>query len=655
MSVVKVEGAWVDREDEDTVPSENDRRAFSEDAREGKEQPRMTPDARRFATWILAATVVASTSGCPTRGAPEVTRSDVVIVGAGISGLAAAIEAAKGGATVTVLDMWSVFGGHAVMSEGGVTMIDTPVQRAQGIADSPDIAYRDFLEYGEDADEHWVRLYVDRSRLELYDWLTALGVQFESVSPRPGSSVPRFHETRGRGLGLVSPIYLESLKVQGISFQWNMKVVRLLTDRHRVVGVEGQDLRTGARREFRARSTILATGGFQSNLQMVREHWPRELPVPPRILVGSGVNSVGAGHAMAGAAGAALSRMDHQWNYPVGLPDPRFPGSGRGVNVRTGDAIWVNADAKRFVNEMVGSSIGSKVTLPAVLREPGATFWAILDDEARRRVAIAGTDWGDFAVIQRLVFDNRDLVKRGESIEALAQAAGLPPAALAETVRRYNAFVDAGEDREFGRFGRPLQAGPDARGIPKYSPRKIERPPFYAMQLFPLSRKSMGGVVIDTYCRVLDKRGGVIPGLYAVGELTGLAGINGKAGLEGTFLGPSILTGRVAGRAVAAELAASRSSVGASMTPPTFTLRPGAGAVGCTACHDLPRLLAMPRPGYAHFERVHRVVGERAYECALCHQELAVEGAPHRIDRVAQVASCRLCHVGVEGGTVPRR
>lgn len=78
--------------------------------------------------------------------APDVTRSDVVIVGAGISGLAAAIEAEKAGATVTVLDMWSVFGGHAVMSEGGVTMVDTPVQRAQGIVDSPDIAYRDFLD-----------------------------------------------------------------------------------------------------------------------------------------------------------------------------------------------------------------------------------------------------------------------------------------------------------------------------------------------------------------------------------------------------------------------------------------------------------------------------------------------------------------------------
>lgn len=603
----------------------------------------MGPEARRFATQIAALIVGVSGAG-HTTGLPSETRhSDVVIVGAGIAGLSAAIEAAQAGATVTVLEMWSVFGGHAVMSEGGVTMVDTPLQRAQGIADSPDLAYRDFIEYGEDADELWVRRYVDRSRSEIFDWLTGLGVQFDAVAPRHGSSVPRFHEPRWRGLGLVSPIYLESLSSRNISFHWNTKAVRLLMDRDRVVGVEGEDLRTGARHEFRARATVLATGGFQSNLQMVREYWPRELPVPPRILAGSGMNSVGAGHAMARAAGASLTRMDHQWNYAVGLPDPRFPGAGRGLNVRTGDAIWVNAGARRFVNEMMGTSFGNKVTFPAMLREPGATFWAILDDDARRRVAISGTAWQDFAVIQRLVLDNRDLVKRGESIEALAQAAGLPPAVLVDTVRGYNAFVDEGEDRDFGRFGRP-GSGPGARGIPKYLPRRIERPPFYAMQLFPLSRKSMGGVAIDTSCRVVDVGGRLIPGLYAAGELTGLAGVNGKAGLEGTFLGPSILTGRVAGRTAAAEaLATPGPRVTRSALPPAFTLPSGAT---CRTCHDLQGLLATARPGYAHFERVHRVVSERKYECSLCHQELAIEGAPHRIDRSAQVESCQRCHGG---------
>ena len=95
-----------------------------------------------------------------------------------------------------------------------------------------------------------------------------------------------------------------------------------------------------------------------------------------------------------------------------------------------------------------------------------------------------------------------------------------------------------------GRFG---------PGKPEFSNKaspKIATPPYYAMQTFPLTRKSMGGVAIDMQCRVLDNHKQVIPGLYAVGELTGLAGINGKAALEGTFLGPCIVTGRVAAREV---------------------------------------------------------------------------------------------------------
>ena len=101
---------------------------------------------------------------------------------------------------------------------------------------------------------------------------------------------------------------------------------------------------------------------------------------------------------------------------------------------------------------------------------------------------------------------------------------------------------------DFGRIGNSLS--------PWAHPQRIERPPFYAVQFFPLTRKSMGGVEIDQSCRVIDILDRPIKGLYAVGELTGLAGVNGKASLEGTFLGSSIITGRVAGRAVVAELAA---------------------------------------------------------------------------------------------------
>src|SRR5262249_30866638 len=144
-------------------------------------------------------------------------------------------------------------------------------------------------------------------------------------------------------------------------------------------------------------------------------------------------------------------------------------------------------------------------------------------------------------VVERLIFANEKLgawIKRADSIDALARSAGLPPDNLTQTVRRWNEMIDRGEDLEFHRFAASTSKRPP----------KIDRPPFYAVQLFPLSRKSLGGVKTDLHCRVLDATGRVVSGLYAVGELAGVGGINGRAALEGTMLGPSVFMGRVAAK-----------------------------------------------------------------------------------------------------------
>jgi flavocytochrome c len=577
--------------------------------------------------------VLAASLPSPSRQPPD-PAADLIVVGAGISGLCAALEAARGGAKVTVVDAWSVFGGHAVMSQGAVSIVGTPVQEVRGIQDTPALAYRDFIEWGEDADAEWVRRYVDRSREEIFDWLTPMGVQFEEVTRPAGNSVPRFHIARGRGVGLVAPIFRECVKNSGIGFVWNVKVDELIVESARVVGVRGEDLRRRQRLELRGRAVVMATGGFQNNLEMVRAFWPATLPFPPRMLAGSGLNSTGSGHAVVTRAGGVLANMDHQWNYSSGLPDPRDPSGYRGLSATNSAAIWVNAAGKRFVDE----TAGTKVTFPALLRQEGATYWAIFDESSKRGFSVSGTDWADFRAVERIIFGS-DAVQSAPSVEDLARKAGLPAAVLANTVSRYNQMVDRGRDTEFGRFG------PGREGFAQ----RIGKAPFYAVQLYPLTRKSLGGVRIDHSPRVLDRNGNPIPGLYAVGELTGFGGINGRAGLEGTFLGPSIVTGRVAGRAVLAELGI-RPSAGAP---------PGVGGAAashstaddrrCVECHDLAKRIATPRPGYTHFEKAHRLVIERGYDCGRCHAELAPyrEGA-HRIDRLRQIDNCAVCHLGSE-------
>jgi flavocytochrome c len=529
--------------------------------------------------------------------------ADAVVVGAGISGLSAALEAGRGGAKVTVIDMFSVFGGIGVMSHGGVCLVDSPVQQSFGIKDNPELAYKDFIKWGENVNTEWVRYYINSSMSEIYEWLIAMGVVFEEVWQLPGNSVPRFHNIQGRGLGLVGPIYRECIKNPNIRFIWNTEVKDLIIDDARVAGVRTRQLRTKKEQSYRAPVVILATGGFQSNLDMVRENWPKGLQFPDRFLVGSGINSTGLGHRMAREAGADLSNMDHQWNYVTGLLDPRHPGMNRGLQAKNESSIWVNAQGKRFVSEYDGP----KKNFPVLMEQKPATYWAVFDEGSKYDFFVSGSEWVDFKQIQKVIFDNPDLVKTSSTIEGLAGLTGLPAKALTATVRRYNEMVDKGVDEDFGRFGPGLS----------YKPCKISQSPFYAIQLFPMTRKSMGGVVIDMSCRVLDRRQQPIPGLYAVGELAGLAGINGKAALEGTFLGPCIVTG-----------------------PPMK-----AESADCKDCHDLESLSAKPRTGYWHFKKTHRVVHERKYQCRLCHAELdTYREENHQVDPLARLENCAICH-----------
>ncbi len=551
---------------------------------------------------------------------------DVIIVGAGISGLSAALELGRAGARVTVADMSSVFGGHAVMSQGSVSIVASPVQELAGIRDSPELAFQDFHRWGDDPATDWVRYYVDNSRRDIYDWLTELGVRFSGVVSSSGNSVSREHQPEGRGIGLVTPIYRACLELENVSFEWNSQVERLLQQDGRVSGVVVRDVRSGQVRELRSRAVILATGGFQSNLEMVREFWPAEFRFPDRILAGSGRHSIGLGHKLAQTVGGELSRMDYQWNYFTGLPDPRYPGTDRGLNATNLYGILVNSEGRRFAN----FHGWAKEVMPVLLKQQDATCWCIFDEASKPFFIVSGSDWADFKKVDALILQNPELVARADSLEELAAKAGLPAANLQATISRYNEMVEKGEDTDFGRFG------PGKSEFSNNTSPKISVPPFYAMQTFPLTRKSMGGVAIDLECRVLDAQKKTIPGLYAVGELTGLAGINGKAALEGTFLGPCIVTGRVAAKSLLKEL----------------TLKPTAKPLnqsGCRDCHNMQELLAEDREGYWHFQKVHRTTEEQGRDCRQCHSELTPYQADHhRMNPQSMTANCELCHTGKE-------
>ena len=583
---------------------------------------------------------------------PAITRqdADVIVLGAGLAGLSAAIDAANGGAEVLVVDMNSVFGGHGIQS-GGVAIVGSPMQAEMGYADSPDLAYHDWMAWTIDGDPLWTRFYVENSRELIYDWVTGLGTRFDRVIPSHGNSVPRFHMTYRRGLNLTRPLYLEALRYSNIAFRWNVVAQHLLTSDGRVLGVTGVHLRSGETVTLRANSVVLATGGFESNIELVRQYWPADLPEPAEIYSMSGQNSRGSGLLMASEAGAALRHLDRQYNGYAALPNVLGLDDDRGFVGGTSRSIWVNNEGRRFVTE---GAIDRHV-FPLVMQQDPPGYWRIFDDDDKQSFRInsphfVSADAVDEEKIQRLIVDNPAVTSRANTIDELAAAIGVPGAVLSQTITEFNAQVQRGESTDVD--GLPSESEP-----PDFT---IDTPPFYAMRTYPMANKSAGGIAIDLGARALDQHGVPVPGLYAAGEVTGSAGINGLNGLDGMFTGPAILTGRIAGRTAVADLLEAGWSPKEFLRDEHLNHEPEGETGGFATplpefdAAELERTLATSRDGYWHFESAHRLVLERQYACSRCHSEkLPFAPAADRRQRIAQVDTCDSCHLAPAGTLDP--
>jgi predicted oxidoreductase len=295
--------------------------------------------------------------------------------------------------------------------------------------------------------------------------------------------------------------------------------------------------------EIHSKAVVVATGGFNSNLDMVLENRPEFRKF--KVMEGSGFGAKGIGHKMIQELGGYFTHMENIWFYVYATPDYRDPQGRRGLVFRlTPGYIWFNQQGKRFHNE---SLTGGASATPALLGQNPPHAWAILDTPMTAKMEVADPYYrdGDKVCKDKVqeLLDNSPYIRKANTLAELARKIEVDPASFLSTVERYNKAFDDGLERE-PEFGKSLKAS-----------KKFDTPPYYAIQLFPLARKNFGGVKTDLRCRVLNKYFEPIPGLYAAGEVAGMAGghINGKAGLEGTMLGPSIFSGRVAGAWAAHE------------------------------------------------------------------------------------------------------
>jgi flavocytochrome c len=469
--------------------------------------------------------------------------TDVVIIGGGGAGIPAAIEVARAGGKCVVLEQADECGGTAAISGGGCCIVGTPLQKAQGIEDTPDIAFEDWLKWGGGAaDEVWARYYLEHTLNDLYYWAESCGAKWVDMKFQEGNRVMRWHRPDNNGLGLMTALIKTAESMPNITIMTSTSASQLSTNQGRVSGIiarKNNDLI-----EIGAKVVVVATGGFNSNLDMVLEHRPEFKKF--KVMEGSGLGAKGEGHKMIEQLGGYFTHMEHIWFYVYATPDFRDPKQRRGLVFRMVPGyIWFNQQGKRFHNE---SLTGGASATPALLAQNPPHAWAIADTPMLAKIDIADPYYRRGDVIDRAkveeLLNNSPYIKKADTLEELGRETGVEDLNnfLAE-IEEYNRCFDKGLDKE-PKFGKSLKAS-----------KKFDTPPFFAIQIFPLARKNFGGVKTDLHCRVLNKYFDPIPGLYAAGEVSGMAGghINGKAGLEGTMLGPSIFSGRVAGAWAANE------------------------------------------------------------------------------------------------------
>jgi fumarate reductase flavoprotein subunit len=452
--------------------------------------------------------------------------SQLVIIGGGLAGFSAALEAAEAGADAVLLEKQPDTGGSSAMSGGCLAFAGTDLQREQGIEDSDELLFRDLREVGQlENDEALVRAYV-REQLPTYEWLRKHGIAFSPVvEASSGQSVPRVHTVDPadmvRGLAAHSRA---SGKVRVIT---SARAERLLRNERtgRVEAVlaekDGTRFKAGA-----SEGIILASGGFCRNRELVHRFVPE---YDNAVFVG-GEGNVGDGLRMAWRLGADFRDMAYikgtYGKHPVDTANNHSC-----LAVYKG-AIAVNQDGKRYVDE----SISYKLLGDACMRQTYSSTYQILDQDI--------FESGDNRV-RILDFERRleeGLFIQAPTLEKLAQLIEVPDAVLLDTVARYNEFVSSGYDADFGRKHLVHNHG---------QLRRIERAPFYA---YPSTAAVFGtycGLCVDAAMHVLDVFGERIEGLFAAGEVVG--GLHGAAYMTGSALAKAAIFGRIATRSALAR------------------------------------------------------------------------------------------------------
>ena len=488
---------------------------------------------------------------------------DVVVVGAGGAGMTAAITATDAGKKVIVVESQPIAGGNSVRSTGGMNAAKTPYQdknefkeaagvektlataaekfadnatitalaatvkeqwdayqaNPQGYFDSVELMELDTLIGGKGKNNPELVKALAENSADAIEWLASIGADVKNVGAFGGASVKRIHrpvnaDGKVTAVGAyIVPILEKNLQDRNVQFLFDTTANEIIMKDGKAVGIKatGKD---GNKVTINAKSVVIATGGFGANAEMVEKYKP-ELK---GFATTNAEGAQGQGIEMATAVGAATVDMDQIQIHPTVHIEEDGNAHLITEGLRGDGAILVNAEGKRFYDEV---STRDKVSA-AIIAQPDKSAWLVVDQSmVDKSAVIAGYIKSGYTVT-------------GATYEELAKAMGVDEATFVSTMNTWNQAVEAKSDAEFNRtsFANPLTAAP-----------------YYAIKITPAVHHTMGGIVINPKAEVLNEKGEVISGLFAAGEVTG--GVHGANRLGGNAVADFVVFGRISGQSAA--------------------------------------------------------------------------------------------------------
>jgi len=483
--------------------------------------------------------------------------TDIVIVGGGLSGLAAGLTAAESGVRAIILEKLHFLGGCGLFPEGSLG-IGTRFQKDTGIMTTTDQVFARVMEF-----HHWrcnaavIRTLLDASGKTI-DWLTDQGVEIESIQTMfpPEKSLQTWHIFKGSGARVVK-ILVEGIKKKGGLILTSTPAKELMiNDDGAVAGVVAEN-EAGETVAVTAKAVIIATGGFASNREMLAKYVPDvSTPGMAKLMYrGPDVDGrTGDGINMALKADAALAGMQTiAGNSPYLDDEPairQFRGPDYLKQMRCALAqpfLWVNRHGDRFYNESSGSIFSDVYN---AMTANGGLMWSIFDQNMKNDMVANGplTPFNNIVVPGQKMAALDEGIQRGiesgfafkaDTIEALAAEIDIKPARLRETIENINRYADRKKDPDFNR--RPEH-------LVKFD---TEKGPYYALKGLRAFFLTLGGIKINNNMQALDGKEEAIPGLYVTGQdMGGLYDSTYDLLAEGSASSFALSSGRIAVRSI---------------------------------------------------------------------------------------------------------